>query len=224
VTSRNPEVVNLCFHGIGTPGRRLEPDEARYWVDEAQFEELLAVVARSPRLRVTFDDGNASDAAVALPVLERLGVHASFFVLAGRIGRPGSLGAADVRQLAAAGMTVGCHGLLHRSWRALDSAGLREELVEARDAIAEAAGTPVDQASCPFGAYDRRVLRALRGHGFVRVYTVDEGPARPGAWLQSRYTVLDSDTPASIERLGAGDDGLAKKAARSLRCAVKRWR
>ena len=29
---RGDEILNLCFHGIGTPKRALEPDEELYWV------------------------------------------------------------------------------------------------------------------------------------------------------------------------------------------------
>jgi peptidoglycan/xylan/chitin deacetylase (PgdA/CDA1 family) len=216
---RAPTVVNLCFHGIGVPERDLEPDEERYWVAEEQFGELLEVAAREPRIRLSFDDGNASDAEIALPALQRAGLTAAFFVVAGRIGERGSLSADHLRELAAAGMTIGNHGLRHRSWRSLDGRALEQELVEAPTAIAEASGRPVVEASCPFGEYDRRVLRALRAHGFRRVYTVDEAPARPDAWLQARYTVRASDTAATIARLDARNGAVS-----SLRTAVKRWR
>jgi peptidoglycan/xylan/chitin deacetylase (PgdA/CDA1 family) len=214
-------LVNLCFHGIGAPGRELEPDEERYWVTEEQFGELLEAVGRYPQLRMTFDDGNASDAAFALPALRRAGLRASFFVIAGRLGEPGSLSATDVGDLARGGMTVGTHGFRHRPWRALDDGELEEELVGAREAIAAAAGRPVEEAACPFGAYDRRVLRALRQAGFRRVYTVDEGPSRPGDWLQSRYTIRESDTASLLERLALGS---GRGLARSFKTAVKRWR
>jgi peptidoglycan/xylan/chitin deacetylase (PgdA/CDA1 family) len=217
---RGPTVANLCFHGIGAAERDLEPDEERYWVSEEQFAELLEAVGREPRMRITFDDGNASDVEIALPALRGAGLTASFFVVADRIGKPGSLTAGQLRELSQAGMTIGNHGLRHRSWRSLDERGLEEELVEAPATIAEAAGRPLDEASCPFGDYDRRVLAALRERGFRRVYTVDEAPARPDAWLQARYTILSTDTPASLERRLGARNGLGA----SLRTVVKRWR
>jgi peptidoglycan/xylan/chitin deacetylase (PgdA/CDA1 family) len=220
VSAGAARVVNLCFHGIGTPGRPLEPDEERYWVEEERFGELLAVIARHPHVRMSFDDGNASDAAIALPALRRAGLVASFFVVAGRLGTEGSLSAGDVRELTAGGMTVGTHGYRHRPWRSLGEDELHEELAEARDTIAEAAGAPVEAASCPFGAYDRRVLRELRRCGFRRVFTVDEAPARADAWLQPRYTIRSTDTPTTIERLARSEGGVRT----SVRMAVKRWR
>src|SRR6478609_7258795 len=113
-------VLNLCFHGIGVPaGRALEPHEDSFWVGTDAFDEMLDLIARSPWVRITFDDGNASDAQIALPALLRRGLRASFFVIAGRCDEPGSLSRADVRELARSGMTVGSHGLRHRNWRRL---------------------------------------------------------------------------------------------------------
>lgn len=222
---RGDEILNLCFHGIGTPGRELEPDEELYWVKEAQFEDFLEVIVRYPSVRITFDDGNASDAALALPALRGHGLKATFFIISGRLDQPGSLASAEVRSLAQAGMAVGSHGMWHRPWRSVNDEELEEELVDAADVIADAAGRPVREVACPFGSYDRRVLGAIRRRGFCRVYTVDGGPARSGAWLQSRYTVRTDDTPADIERRARSPRGSAFPAAlHTAKAFVKRWR
>jgi hypothetical protein len=86
--SRPGRVLNLCFHGIGPPRRELEPGEAELRISPAQFEELLDVIVRVPALRLTFDDGNASDAEFALPALVRRHLTAAFFIISGRIGQP----------------------------------------------------------------------------------------------------------------------------------------
>jgi peptidoglycan/xylan/chitin deacetylase (PgdA/CDA1 family) len=222
---RADEVLNLCFHGIGKPGRPLEPDEELYWVDAAQFDELLAVAARYPSVRITFDDGNESDVALALPALCRRGLTAAFFVISSRLGKPGSLAPEDLRLLAKDGMTVGSHGMWHRPWRSADDQELQEELADAAAMIASASGQPVHQVACPFGSYDRRVLRAVRRHGFSRVYTVDGGPAKSDAWLQSRYTIRADDTPADLERRARAPRGSRLPAlSRRAKSFVKRWR
>jgi peptidoglycan/xylan/chitin deacetylase (PgdA/CDA1 family) len=218
-------VLNLCFHGIGTPGRELEPDEDQFWVEPARFAEMLDVAVAHPAVRLTFDDANKSDVVHALPALRERSLTASFFVLADRMGQPGSLSAADVRTLADHGMTIGSHGLGHRDWRTLDDAGLRAELADSADRIAEAAGAPVTHAACPFGSYDRRVLTAVRRYGYERVYTVDGGSARGDAWQQPRYTVLVSDSAADIEVLATRPRGqLLPAAVRAGKSVVKRWR
>jgi peptidoglycan/xylan/chitin deacetylase (PgdA/CDA1 family) len=224
-SGRSGEILNLCFHGIGSPGRPLEPDEGQYWLEVAQFEEFLEVVAGHPSVRITFDDGNASDAALALPALGRRNLKATFFVLSGRLDQKGSLSAAEVRGLVQSGMTVGSHGMRHVSWRSISDQELHEELTVATDAIADAAGQPVRQVACPFGSYDRRVLKAIRRHGFSRVYTVDGGPARNDAWLQSRHTVRADDTAADIERRARQPRRSSLPAAvRTAKSFAKRWR
>ena len=185
---RASEVFNVCFHGIGTPERAMEVDEEQYWVEVDQFEEMIEVIARYPFIRITFDDGNASDVIYALPALLRHNLSATFFVVAARIDTPGSLSSEDVRALVRSGMRIGAHGLAHRPWRSLDDDALEAEM-HAADTIAELARVPVREAACPFGSYDRRVLTVLRRHAFSRVYTVDGGHARRNAWLQPRYTV-----------------------------------
>jgi peptidoglycan/xylan/chitin deacetylase (PgdA/CDA1 family) len=219
------EVLNLCFHGIGEPGRELEPDEENFWVAPAQFNEILDVIVRYPSVRITFDDGNMSDVELALPELRRHSLTATFFIISGRLGQPGSLAPADVRCLVQAGMTVGSHGMRHRPWRAANAQELHEELTGAQEIIAQASGQPVRQVACPFGSYDRRVLGAIRRRGFSRVYTVDGGPARSDAWLQSRYTVRAYDTPADIERRARSPRGSAlSHTVQVSKSFVKRWR
>jgi hypothetical protein len=125
------DLLNICFHGIGTPGRELEPGEDGYWVAADRYLLILDEIATWPSAQVSFDDGNASDVEAGLPGLVERGLTARFFVLAGRLGSPGSLAASDVRMLAAHGMSVGTHGMSHRSWRGIDPSTRQAELVEA---------------------------------------------------------------------------------------------
>lgn len=191
-------IFNLCFHGIGEPGRALEPGEARYWVSAARYAEMLDAVQERDDVRISFDDGNASDVEFGLPGLVRRGLRATFFVLAGRIDQPGSLSSGQLGELVGAGMTVGTHGMRHRSWRGLDEAARTEEWVQARDRIAQVIGQPVTQAALPLGQYDRNVLRGLRGCGYRQVHTSDRMSARPGSWLQPRFSARAEDTAADL--------------------------
>jgi peptidoglycan/xylan/chitin deacetylase (PgdA/CDA1 family) len=192
------EVINLTFHGIGTPTRPLDSGESEYWIDRDSFLAILDEVHHRKDVRLTFDDGNSSDVDIALPALAERSMTGSFFVVAGRLGKPGSLDVDGVRALLAQNMTVGTHGMGHRSWRGLSDHDRQLELVDARQAIAEACGTTIDTAALPFGQYDRRVLAVLRELDYRAVYSSDARRARAGAWFQPRYTVRGGDTPASI--------------------------
>src|SRR5699024_2185059 len=96
------------------PGRPLEPGEAPYWVGADRFREIVGLIRAAPRrVGITFDDGNASDLAICAPILAREGLGARIFVLAGRIGTPGSLSAADLGRLQEMGFEIGTHGHDH---------------------------------------------------------------------------------------------------------------
>lgn len=145
------EILNLCFHGIGVPDRSLEPGEDQLWVTETQFDDLLDVIARYPSVRITFDDGNSSDAATALPALSKRNLTATFFIIANRLDQPGSLSSSGLRHLAESGMRVGSHGMSHKHWRSVDDTELRQELVDATRIIETASGQSVREVACPFG-------------------------------------------------------------------------
>jgi peptidoglycan/xylan/chitin deacetylase (PgdA/CDA1 family) len=219
----SPQVVNVCFHGIGTPGPGVDDAEARYWVTRDAFFSLLDEVATWPDTALSFDDGNASDVEVGLPALQERGLTATFFVLAGRLDAPGSLATEQVRALVAAGMGVGSHGMDHVSWRRMPPDVRQRELVEARERLGAIAGH-VDQAALPRGQYDRGALLALRRLGYRTVFTSDRRPARRGAWLQPRFSVTRDDTPASFRRAARDPRPWPTRVELGLRGVAKRVR
>jgi peptidoglycan/xylan/chitin deacetylase (PgdA/CDA1 family) len=194
-------VVNLTFHGIGQVRRDLDPGEGATWVSVQQFEQVLDAVVGRPEVRITFDDGNASDLEIALPRLRERGLTAEFFLLAGRLGEPGRVDTAGVRDLVGAGMAIGSHGWAHRDWRRLDERAAQQEIQDARRVLTAIAGRPVSSVAIPFGSYDRHVLRRLRDAKVGRTYTSDGGRARPAAWLQARNSLHHDVDGPSIHRV-----------------------
>lgn len=191
----------LNFHGIGEPQRSLEPGERELWIEPHSFESIVAAVAERPEVHLTFDDANASDHDEALPALAERGLHATFFVLTGRLNRPGSLSSSQVRELAAAGMSIGTHGMHHVSWRGLDAKHRIEELVTARQILEDLVQRPIRQASVPFGHYDARTLRDLVAERYERVLTSDGYWRRGADGVIPRRTIRHDDTADGIRRL-----------------------
>ena len=214
-------LLTFNFHGLGEPPRSTAPDEIQYWLPKYFFIDFLERVAHFPQVRLTFDDGNESDFEVALPELAKRGLRAEFFVLAGRLGQPGYLEAAQLREMASAGMRIGLHGMNHRSWAQCDTKDLEIEIDDARRQIESIVGRPVLRAACPLGAYNASCLRKLRRSGFERVYTSDGGVTRPHDWLQARNTLRSShrlsDVQALVERPPVG----LRHLSRRLRTFVK---
>jgi len=217
-------VLNLTFHGVGKPHRALEPGEESVWVAEAKFLAILDAIRDHPDVHITFDDGNATDAEIALPALIARGLTADFCVVAGRLDAPGYLSRRQVRELATAAMRIGSHGMFHRPWSRLAAINLREELVDAREVLQGVVGRAVSIAACPFGSYDRRVLKLLRRAGYTRVYTSDGGRTDPGAWLQPRNTVQTTDSFRTIERMLDDRHPRALRILKAAKLLAKRYR
>jgi peptidoglycan/xylan/chitin deacetylase (PgdA/CDA1 family) len=239
----------LEFHGIGEPRRPFDGNEGDYWVSTPQFEAALDLVAEfrrkirghdrnrmhntkpcrhrvpesSPEILLTFDDGNRSDYEVALPRLVERGLVGHFFVLSGRLDKPCSLGPREVREMAAAGMTIGLHGQDHVSWRDADEATLEREVAHARNALADAAQCEVADVAIPFGRYDGRVMRRLSKAGFRTVYTSDGGAARSGSWVKPRLAVKRSTTPDQLYAMLSGAEPIKTRALRGAKMLIKRW-
>jgi peptidoglycan/xylan/chitin deacetylase (PgdA/CDA1 family) len=216
--------INLTFHGVGGVDRALDPGEADVWVSRERFLAVLDAAEGRDDVRITFDDGNASDLELALPALQARGLSATFFVVAGRLGTDGFLDADGVRELQAAGMTIGSHGMRHRPWRELDDRALHEELVESKRMLEAVVDGPVAEAACPFGSYDRRVLRLLRGAGYRRIYTSDRGLARRGEWVQTRNSVHAADGDRLLDEIVAAQRPLHRALRGRAKQLVKRWR
>ena len=121
-----PAQLILEFHGIGSPhGGVTDADEPMYWLSRETFASLLQaiVVTREGSdlpVAITFDDGNESDALIALPELAKRNLKAIFFVVGGRIGTPHYLDRAALRDLVSAGMEIGSNGMHHCDWRKLE--------------------------------------------------------------------------------------------------------
>lgn len=217
--------IGLIFHGIGAPGRALEPGEAPYWISVAQFEDMLDKIRTHPqpdRFRISFDDGNMSDHDIALPRLIALGLRADFFVLSGRIGLAGSLDTAQILALRDAGMAIGSHGIAHRNWCQLDDPSLVAELADSRKALAAICGQPIITSGIPFGSYDARVLTALRRAGYEAAYSSDRGWMNPAAFVRPRTSVKATMSPAEIAALLSGHMALLPWLRRAISMARRR--
>jgi peptidoglycan/xylan/chitin deacetylase (PgdA/CDA1 family) len=216
--------VNLTVHGIGPTQRTLDPGEDTTWVTVEQFEHVLDAVVGRTDVRITFDDGNASDVEIGLPRLLERGLKGEFFVLAGLLGQPGRIDAGGVRELVEAGMHVGSHGWAHRDWRRIDDGQAEEEIAEAGAVISAITGEPVSRVAIPFGSYDRHVLRRLRKADLARVYTSDAGRARPDSWLQARNSLRHDLDEGWTKRVLDGTPSIHVTARRLTARTIKRVR
>jgi peptidoglycan/xylan/chitin deacetylase (PgdA/CDA1 family) len=142
------------------------------------FEALMCGRPLPPRpIMITFDDGYRDNFFKASPVLYRLGMRATAYVVTGRIsGRdPSFLTWPLLRALEARGIEIGSHTVAHRDMTSLSDARMLGDLVTSRRTLERGLGHAVPWLAYPFGSYDARVERIARRAGYLLAVTTRAG-------------------------------------------------
>jgi peptidoglycan/xylan/chitin deacetylase (PgdA/CDA1 family) len=165
------------------------------------FRALYQHAALPPHpVIISVDDGYVDDVRTILPVLQRLHLVGTFFVITGRMTEPGFLSAAQIRQLDRAGMDVEDHTAHHVDLRLLTGTELQAETAGSRQVLEHVVGHPVYAFAYPFGYYNSQVIAAVRGAGFTFAYTTDGGITETTAspFTFPRIHVGRSMTPSGL--------------------------
>ncbi len=156
--------------------------------------DCLAGKRTAPRRAVvlTFDDAYENFAEYALPILLRHGFPATVYAISGWLGRraewfakdpgrpmPRLLSADGLREIHAAGITVGSHGVDHRKLAELSAAEQRAEIADSKAALEDVLGVPVRHLCYPFGSFDLDAIRASAASGYASATTCLRGAAGP---------------------------------------------
>jgi peptidoglycan/xylan/chitin deacetylase (PgdA/CDA1 family) len=178
--------------------------------------EVLSAPSQKSSVLLTFDDGGASALATA-DMLDRRGWKGHFFITTDRIGTPGFVDRAEIRELHARKHVVGSHSCSHPPRIShLSDEELSREWTESVRALEEVLGDKVDTASVPGGFYSTRVADRARAAG-VRVLFNSEPSAhveRDGDFFTlGRFGLQRNSPPERARRFAAGDSGLLAKEA-----------
>jgi peptidoglycan/xylan/chitin deacetylase (PgdA/CDA1 family) len=233
----------LCYHRVGGPlelgvtrvaravyERQMRALARAGWgtLTLEQFSDAIAAPSSAPRNRflLTFDDGYASLADFAYPVLAGLGFTATTFLITDYVG---GLNTWDVRYTwrrlphldwrAIAhwrdrGFDFGSHGAAHARLTWLADARVRDELGRSRDVLRQRLGAEAGRAiAYPFGARDERVERLTAAAGYELGFGGGRGAgsslalARVPVYVWDAWSVpfgLRDDALGALGRFGAG--------------------
>jgi peptidoglycan/xylan/chitin deacetylase (PgdA/CDA1 family) len=137
---------------------------------------------------ITFDDALVGVHRNALGILSELGLPATVFVVADRLGvrepdwYPGSdrvMTAGELREIADGGLDIQSHTATHADLPTLDAHVLDRELAGARASLSELLGKEVEYLAYPFGNYDPDVCEATRQAGYLAAFTFRNGRVTP---------------------------------------------
>jgi peptidoglycan/xylan/chitin deacetylase (PgdA/CDA1 family) len=167
-------------------------------ITQLQLFAALEYGAPLPRhpVVITFDDGYRDVLWNAAPLLHRLGMPATAYVITDRLSGVDSsfLTWDELRQLERVGFDIGSHTVHHLELTALPSAQAFAELVDSRLALERRLGRPVPWFAYPAGRENPAVVALARRAGYLLAVTTEPG------WVQrashplglSRYEVLDT--------------------------------
>jgi len=198
--------------------------------------DLIEQGSTDKLLAVTFDDGYRDLLTDGVPVLAELGAGATLYVSVGHLGElAGWLGRwapdfgrlltwDEVGEVAAAGLEIGNHSLLHHPLDVLPSAQLREETARSKDELEQRLGTRVRSFAYPHGYHGARVRAAVLAAGHDNATEVGRRLHRPGErrFAVPRLQPTPAMTGADLVALAA--DGGSALVPRLKRLAQPGWR
>jgi peptidoglycan/xylan/chitin deacetylase (PgdA/CDA1 family) len=216
--AKSVRVPILMYHRVARRNDSLPGITRRLTVDPADFQRQMTwLVAHGFRsithrelfealfghrtlparpVLITFDDGYRNVLTDAAPILDRLGIRATAFVITGRISNGDSsfLTWRQLRALEGLGIEIGSHTVSHPDLRTLGDRALSAELINSRRRLERALEHPVQWLAYPYGGHDARVVAAARRAGYVLASTTLAGSrqdARAPLELR-RFSVVDS--------------------------------
>jgi peptidoglycan/xylan/chitin deacetylase (PgdA/CDA1 family) len=215
----------LCYHGVSDSWNHSLAVTTDAF--ERQLRSLLrrgyrpvraaqALAGGGRLVHVTFDDAY-KNVADALPILERLGVHATVFACAGYAvdGRPldvpevAAAAAADpehmatmnwdeLEALAERGVEIGSHTITHPHLPRLGDSELDRELRDSRTMLEDRLGRPCRFLAYPYGDDDERVYRAAERAGYEGAFSLRGGDGRHGRFAIPRVDIYRRDNRVHV--------------------------
>lgn len=136
-------------------------------LDQAVEYMKTGVPAMVKPVVLTFDDGWHNQYTYALPLLKKYHVPALFYIYTNPIGKERFLSWDDLKEMVAAGMTIGSHTLSHPYMNRLSSEELRREIVDSKKVIQEHLGVPVANFASPFGYWSPEIKALVAEAGYT---------------------------------------------------------
>lgn len=142
-------------------------------------------------LLITFDDGFEDTHSVALPILTRLGLRSTVYIVTEQLGgrsrwlapqgegeRP-MLSAGQVRDLDAAGVDIGSHGHRHVALDEIPFSKAVRDIDTSRATLEEIVGRRVVTFAYPYGYHTSRIKQYLETSGFESACAVKQALSHP---------------------------------------------
>lgn len=153
---------------------------------------------------LTFDDGQIDNYDPGLAILTEAGQRATFFIITDRslTRNAAYVGPSQMREMLAAGMSIGSHTVSHPRLSQLTREQVRHELRTSKAQLEDCLGVEITSLCYPYGDYNAMVAEEAREAGYALAVTTCRGNrntahqrhellrviAKPGlTWWRFRY-------------------------------------
>ncbi|PIP21498.1 MAG: polysaccharide deacetylase [Candidatus Nealsonbacteria bacterium CG23_combo_of_CG06-09_8_20_14_all_40_13] len=151
---------------------------------------------------ITFDDGYADAYQNALPLLEKYKFKATFFIITGKVEKPGYLSWSQIAELAKAGMEIGSHSVSHLDLSKLDTDKARVEIYNSKITLEEKLNLKITAFCYPSGAFDDETIQLVKNAGYQTAVTTvnSKEQTKENIYKLKRIRVAGSESIASFEK------------------------
>lgn len=163
---------------------------------------------------LTFDDGSKSHYTQVLPLLQKYGFKATFYIFTNAMNGTKSLWLSwnEVQAIYKAGMDIGSHTVTHPYLTSRDKMNdeqyrnwLDKELVQSKKVLEQKLNTKVNTLAYPFGLYNSEVEAAAIRAGYAGMLNINMGINGPGEnpYRLKRRLMVNSMGPKSLANIFA---------------------
>ena len=131
--------------------------------------------ARGNQFMLSFDDGTLDHYEVVQPLLQERGWKATFFVPTAKVNKPGYVTNTHIRELAAAGHTIGFHSHEHRRLDLATDDQMREQIGYSQAVLGALLGAKPWLFAPPGGFMNEHVREVALGFGVEAIRTMRWG-------------------------------------------------
>lgn len=206
--NRNPDssfarIPVLCYHNIQVQPKREDllrisaanfelqmrmlRDSGYHIIQPAQLYDYIHAGRPLPAkpIMVTFDDSHVEHFTIAKQILNKYGLKGTFFIMTVCIGKKNYLSAGQIKALADAGNTIGCHTYDHPPVSSIHGEAWQNQLDKPVKRLEAITGRKVDYFAYPYGSWSEEAISELKSRGVKLAFQLGGHPSK----LNPEYTL-----------------------------------